>query len=161
MRTNKYHFIICGILLVMFSSITYAQTIHIITLYVDTDLLNQGNNKKAFSFSVSEGTEVADLEDPEAFTIFVNENDVVEWEGESSSGEEVNIEEIEVIDDIQNPNRKDLFKSKKLKGNRNNGNNRKKVKAKIKSKTKDNVYKYIIRFSLEGETYEIDPKIRV
>ncbi|GGW44304.1 hypothetical protein GCM10007383_30910 [Arenibacter certesii] len=145
----------------MFSGTAYAQTTHVVTLYVDTDLLNQGNNKKAYSFSVSEGTDFSDIEDPEAFTIFVNENDEVEWEAESSSGEEVNIEEIEILDDLQNPNRKDLFKSKKLNGNRNNDHSKKKVKAKIKSNTKDNVYKYIIRFSLEGNTYEIDPKIRV
>ncbi|MCM4166336.1 hypothetical protein KCTC52924_03267 [Arenibacter antarcticus] len=161
MKTNKDHFMIWGIALLLFCSITYAQTTHIVTLHVDMDGLNQGNNKKAFSFSVSEGTQVADIDDPEAFTIFVNENDEIEWEGESSSGAEVNIEEIEIMADSQNPNRKDLFNNKKIKGNKGHGDNRKKIKAKIKEKTKDNVYKYIIRFSIEGDLYEIDPKIKV
>lgn len=158
---NNNNFILWGIALLLFCGVTNAQTTHTVTLHVDTDILNNGNNTRAFSFSVSEGTQVANLEDLEAFTIFVNEKDEIEWEGESISGAEVNIEEIEIEDDPQNPNRKDLFKRKKIKGSTNNGGNRKKVRAKVKEKTKNNLYKYIIRFSIEGAIYEIDPKIKV
>lgn len=159
MKTKEQRFFLLVIMLLVFTGTSFAQTTHFITLHVDTQHLNNGNNEKAFSFSASPGTAVENSEDPEEFTIIVNENDEIEWEGVSSSGAIVDIEEIEIMDDATNPNREKVFKNKKNKGKKKNG--KKKVKEKVKANTKNNIYKYFIRFTIGTFSFEIDPKIKV
>ena len=159
MTTKEQRIFLVLILVLVFTGISCAQTTHIVTLHVDTQQLNNGNNKKAFSFSASQGTAVENSDDTEEFTIIVNENDEIEWEGVSSSGAIVDIEEIEIMDDTTNPNREKVFKNKKNKGKKKNG--KKKVKEKVKANTKNNVYKYFIRFTIGTTSFEIDPKIKV
>jgi chromatin remodeling complex protein RSC6 len=159
MKTKEQRIFLLVIMLLVSTGISFAQTTHVVTLHVDTQQLNNGNNKKAFSFSASRGTAVENSEDPEEFTIIVNENDEIEWEGESSSGAIVDIEEIEILDDATKPNREKVFKNKKYKGKKKNG--KKKIKEKVKGNTKNNVYKYLIRFTIGTSSFEIDPKIKV
>ena len=94
MKTTNKLLILIAILLFSVSSTFYGQSTHVITLHVDTDQLNAGNESAAFSFSVSEGTNVENIDNPETFTIFVNEEDTVIWEGTSLSGAAVHIESI-------------------------------------------------------------------
>ena len=141
MKPNK-QLILMAIALLTFCGSSFAQTTHVVTLHVDTDELNNGNNKKAFSFSASQGTVVENIDNPETFTILVNEDD-----------------EIEIVDDMSKPNKEKIFKNKKTKGVHKNG--KKKVKAKVKKKSKGNEYKYIIRFTIGQSDFEIDPGIKV
>jgi len=159
MKTRKQLFILIVLTLLTFSSASFAQGSHVVTLNVDTNELNNNNKDAAFSFSVSAGTQVENIDDPEAFTIIVSENDDIEWVGSSSSGAAVSIDEIEIVEDETKPNREKIFKKNKTSGKKDNG--KKKVKAKVKDKSKGNTYKYIIRFSIGAFPFEIDPKIKV
>ena len=159
MKTNKLLIILMGISLLSFSGTSLALSTHLVTLNVDTNELNNNNAKAAFSFSVSEGTAVENIDDPEAFTIIVSENDDIEWEGVSSSGAKVDIDEIEIVEDANKPDKEKIFKKDKTPGTEENG--KKKVKAKVKDKTRGNEYKYIIRFSIGAFSFVIDPRIKV
>ncbi len=159
MKTRKQLFILIVLTLLTFSSASFAQKSHVVTLNVDTNELNNNNKDAAFSFSASAGTQVENIDDPEAFTIIVSENDEIEWVGSSSSGAAVSIDEIEIVADDDNPDREKIFKKNKTPGKEDNG--KKKVKAKVKDKTKGNTYKYIIRFSIGAYSFEIDPGVKV
>ena len=159
MKTKNLLFIVCAILMFSIHGISYSQQTHVIILNVNTTELNNGNTAAAFSFTASSGTPVENTDNPEGFTIVVNENDDITWEGISSSGAAVQINEIEIVEDVNNPDKEKVFNKNKLKGNIENGKN--KVKAKVKDKTKGNEYKYIIRFSLGRFEFEIDPIIKV
>ncbi|MGB5437441.1 MAG: hypothetical protein WBM98_16215 [Maribacter sp.] len=159
MKTTEQRIFLLVIMLLVCTGISFAQATHLVTLHVDTQQLNDGNNKKAFSLSASQGTTVENSDDPEEFTIIVNENDEIEWEGVASSGAIVDIEEIEILDDPTKPNRAKVFKNKINKGKKKNG--KKKIKEKVKANTKNNVYKYFIRFTIGTTSFEIDPKIKV
>ena len=159
MKTRKQLFILIVLTLLTFSSASFAQGPHVVTLKVDTNELNNNNKDAAFSFLVSAGTQVENIDDPVKFTILVQANDDIEWVGSSSSGAAVHIDEIEIVTDDANPNREKIFRKVKTSGKINNG--KKKVKAKVKDKSKGNTYKYIIRFSIGASSFEIDPGIRV
>jgi hypothetical protein len=159
MKTRKQLFILIVLTLLTFSSASFAQGLHVITLNVDTNELNNNNKDAAFSFSVSEGTQVENIDEPEKFTILVQANDDIEWVGSSSSQAAVSIDEIEIVEDETKPDRKKIFRKNKTLGKINNG--KKKVKAKVKDKAKGNTYKYIIRFSIGASSFEIDPGLKV
>ena len=159
MKTKNFLLIVCAILLFSVNGIVYSQQTHVIILNVNTTELNNGNTAGAFSFTASTGTPVENADNPEGFTIVVNENDDITWEGISSSGASVQINEIEIVEDPNNAGKEKIFNRNKLKGNIENGKN--KVKGKVKDKTKGNEYKYIIRFSLGAFEFEIDPIIKV
>ncbi len=159
MKTSKQLFILIVITLLTFSSASFAQGPHVVTLNVDTNELNKGNKDAAFSFTVSEGTAFENIDDDENFTITVKANDEIEWVGTSSSRAAVSIDEIEIVADETKPNREKVFRKDKTPGKINKG--KKKVKAKVKDKSKGNTYKYIIRFSIGASSFEIDPRIKV
>lgn len=159
MKATKRLLFLIAILTISFCGISFAQGPHIVTLNVDTNELNNENEDAAFSFSVSEGTKAEKLDDPKTFTIIVNENDEIIWEGASKSGALVHIDEIEIVADDDNPDREKIFKKNKTSGKEDNG--KKKVKVKVKDKTKGNTYKYIIRISIGAFSFEIDPDIKV
>ena len=159
MKTRKQLFILIVLTLLTFSSASFAQELHVITLNVDTNELNNDNKDAAFSFSVSEGTQVENIDDPKKFTILVQANDDIEWVGSSSSGAAVSIDEIEIVEDETKPNREKIFRKNKTPGKTNNG--KKKVKAKVKDRSKGNTYKYIIRFSIGASAFDIDPGVKV
>jgi len=153
MKTNNGLFIVIAILLFSLSSTFYGQTTHVITLHVDTNELNAGNQSAAFSFSVGEGTNVENIDNPETFTIFVNEADIVIWEGTSLSGATVNIESITYAEGTE------IFGKRKHYGKVKNG--KKKVEAKVKKDKKNAEYKYVIEFMIGRFSFNIDPKIKV
>ena len=153
MKTPKTFLILVTILLFSLSSTFYGQTTHVITLHVDTNELNAGNESAAFSFSVSEGTNVENIENPEMFTIFVNEEDTVIWEGTSTSGAAVKIESITYSKGTE------IFGKQKHNGKIKNG--KKKVEAKVKKDKKNAEYKYEIEFTIGRFPFKIDPVIKV
>ena len=153
MKTTNKLLILIAILLFSVSNTFYGQSTHVITLHVDTDQLNAGNESEAFSFSVSEGTSVENIDNPKTFTIFVNEEDTVIWEGTSLSGASVNIESITYSTGTE------IFGKKKNNGKNKNG--KKKVEAKVKRGKKNAEYKYDIEFTLGSFTFNIDPVIKV
>lgn len=153
MKTTNKLLILIAILLFSVSSTFYGQSTHVITLHVDTDQLNAGNESAAFSFSVSEGTNVENIDNPETFTIFVNEEDTVIWEGTSLSGATVNIESITYSKGTQ------IFGKQKHNGKMKNG--KKKVEAKVKKDKKNAEYKYDIEFMIGKFSFNIDPVIKV
>ncbi len=159
MKTSKQLLILIVSTLLTFSSASFAQGHHVVTLNVDTNELNKGNKDAAFSFKVGVGTQAENIDDDENFTIIVKANDEIEWVGSSSSGASVSINEIEIVADETKPNREKIFKKNKTPGKINKG--KKKVKAKVKDKSKGNTYKYIIRFSIGASSFKIDPKIKV
>ncbi len=159
MKTRKQLFILIVITLLTFSSASFAQGPHVVTLHIDTNELNNSNEDAAFSFSASTGTAVENIDDPENFTITVNVDDEIEWVGTSSSGAAVGIDEIEIVADETTPDRDKIFRKNKMSGRINDG--KKKVKAKVKDRSKGNTYKYIIRFSIGASSFAIDPKIKV
>lgn len=154
MKTPKTLLILIAILLFSLSRTSYGQTIHVITLHVDTDILNAGGDtSKAFSFSAGPDTEVENIDNPELFTIFVNEEDTVIWEGTSTSGAAVHIESIIYSEGTE------IFGKQKHNGKIKNG--KKKVEAKVKKNKKNAEYKYLIEFSIGRFPFKIDPVIKV
>ena len=154
MKTAKTFLILITFLLFSFSSTVYGQTVHVITLHVDTNILNAGGDtSKAFSFSAGPGTEVENIDNPEMFAIFVNEEDTVIWEGTSTSGAAVNIESITYSEGTE------IFGKQKHNGKIKNG--KKKVEAKVKINKKNAEYKYIIDFMIGRFPFKIDPKVIV
>lgn len=89
------------------------------------------------------------------FTIAVDESDVIEWQGITTTGDDVKIKKIGFIGGTE------IFGSRNINGRISNG--KEKVKAKPNKKTppgKD--YEYSINFKPDGfKFYQIDPKIRV
>ena len=140
--------------LVSFSGV-FAQETRTITLSVDIDRLNNGNPSMACSFNADSNTQVLDDSSPENFTILVNEEDTIIWEAYSTGGDEIDIESIQ-FEEVRG--RKGLFREPKLNGIGSNG--KKKAKGKINKRTKGNEYKYAIEFSVDGEFFLIDPKIK-
>ena len=130
-----------------------------IILKVDTAELTQEDPAAACTFGVADEsvTEVLDRSSAKTFTILVRPKDNVEWEGVTTSGEEI---DIEMIVYKEGGNSKNIFSGKKKEGKSNNGA-KKKVKQKVKGNAKGKVYTYAIQFKVAGEMYEFDPKIEV
>ena len=129
----------------------------VITLTVATDALGDDRNAPgACTFTVVPASKVVvnDPNNPKTFTIKVEESDVIEWQGVTTTGGEVKMKKVTFIGGT------DIFNSNP--GGRNS-NGKEKIKAKPNKKTppgKD--YEYSIRFKPDGfKFYEIDPRIRV
>lgn len=135
----------------------FSQTTHVINLQVDTERINLRNPGAACKMSVSSATTVIDDSSTENFTIQVNEDDEIEWQAMSKTGEEIDIENVEFK---VKSGRRNLFRKAKTNGKRV-GQRKKKVKGKVRKRTKGNAYKYNITFSVNGSFITIDPKIKV
>ena len=149
-----------ALLLICFGTNLYGQDDnHIIILNVDTENLDPDNPAAACYFSVEdESITVVEVSEPaKEFTILVKPEDFVEWEGVTTSGEEVDIEMIEFRTGGKSKN---IFSNAKKIGEKKNGA-KKKVKQKVKKNTKNKEYRYAIQFTVDGEIYKFDPKIRV
>ena len=145
MKPTKQLLIAMAIVSLCFCGISFGQTTHVITLNVDEE--------GTFSFSADPDTEVLDDSSLEAFTILVFEDDEIEWEGYADSGVVVDIEKIKF------PRNATPFRTKKLDGKNENG--KKKAKGKVAKNKKNKSYKYIIEFTVDGESFSIDPEIKV
>lgn len=156
MKTSKALFaLLMGVALLSVND-CFSQVIHTIVLNVDTSTLNEGDTENAFSFSVTSNTEFENIDDPKNFTIFVDEDDTVVWEGTSTSGALVNIE---TIAHVATQDSKNIFRKAKKDGRTENG--RKKVKQKVLKQKKGQQFTYDIAFSIGASTFNIDPKIKV
>ena len=131
-----------------------------ITLTVDTDLL--GDDRKApggctFTVVPADKVLVNDPNDPKSFAIKVDSTDIIEWQGISTTGEEVKIKRITFIGGTN------ILGAPFVKGDQSNG--KEKVKTKPNRNTpRDKDFEYSIRFKTKADLfffYEIDPKIKV
>ncbi len=140
---------IAFLLFIFLGTTTIAQTTHIVTLKVNTDLITQRLTNRHATFGQPRGISNKN------FTIYAYRGDIIEWEAVDSSGKNrpVTIEEINYVSGT------DLFDQKKIKKK----GNEKKIKKKIKKGKRDQSEKYTIVFSFvkdgETKTIEIDPKI--
>tara|TARA_R110002051_G_scaffold102650_2_gene174077 strand:- start:763 stop:1242 length:480 start_codon:yes stop_codon:yes gene_type:complete len=130
----------------------------IITLTVDTAALGSDrDNPGGCTFTVIPANKgiVNDPNDPKSFTILVEETDVIEWQGITTTGDNVRIKKIGFIAGTE------IFGSNNIYGRTENG--KEKVKAKPNKKTPPgNDYEYSVRFKPDGfSNYNLDPKIRV
>lgn len=143
--------------------IAYAQGTNIVTLNVNTEVINDDNvlEECFFTWEDPDGNIVTsgsggELED---WLITIELNSVVEWRGISSSedGKIVNI--IHIKGSSGTP----IFNRRTLKGDGNP--NGEKVRGKPMKKTNDTEgdYKYNIKFKVKDVrgTFNIDPKIKV
>ena len=128
-----------------------------ITLTVNMDSL--GDDRKApggctFTVVPADKVLVNDPNDPKKFTIKVDSTDVIEWQGITTAGENVNIKNIRFIRGTN------ILGSDSKKGTRKNG--REKVKVKPNGNTNGKDFEYGIRFKTGiFSSYEIDPRIKV
>ena len=149
------------ILLLAFSFFGFVQAQEptvIITLTVDaTALGNERDAPGGCTFTVTPANKLVynDPNNPKAFTIAVEETDVIEWQGITTTGDDVRIKKISFIRGTE------IFGSNNIYGRNENG--KEKVKAKPNKKTPPGQdYEYSIRFKPDGfSNYDLDPKIRV
>jgi hypothetical protein len=150
MKPTKMLFVLFTLATLTWGHMTYGQQMVILSVNSSTG---------AVSFSAP-GSEVENPDGTENFTIVIDVNDEIEWEGVSTSGEVVNIDNIDIDADDNKPDKDKIFKKSKS----NNG--KKKIKAKIKNNKKENAkgktYKYTISYSLgTNSPITIDPVIKV
>ncbi|MGB5610509.1 hypothetical protein [Eudoraea sp.] len=149
-----------ALLLICFGTNLYGQGAnHIIILTVDTAELTQEDPAAACTFDVAdENVTVVEVSEPaKDFTILVKPEDFVEWEGVTASGEAIDIEMIEFRTGGKSKN---IFAKAQKMGEKKNGA-KKKVKEKVKKNAANKEYSYAIEFTVDGETYQFDPKIKV
>ena len=98
---------------------------------------------------------VNDPNNPKTFSIKVEESDIIEWQGITTAGGEVEIKRIKHVGGTN------IFDSTNIYGRIHNG--KEKVKAKPNKKTpRDADYVYSIKFKPVGfRTFVLDPKIKV
>jgi len=149
-----------ALLLICFGTNLYSQSAsHVIILTVDTEALNQDDPAAACTFDVgNENVTIVEVSEPaKEFTILVKPEDFVEWEGFTTTGEAVDIDMIEYR--AVGKSKKIFAKAKKM-GEKKNGA-KKKVMDKVKKNASKKEYSYAIEFTVDGETYQFDPKIKV
>ena len=156
MKTTKNRMLLLA--LAFFGFVQAQEPTVTITLTVDTEFL--GDDRKApggctFTVVPADRVVVNDPNDPKTFTIKVEESDVIEWQGTTTTGGDVRIKKIDFIAGT------DIFDTNPVRGRNSNG--KEKVKAKPNKKTppgKD--YEYSITFKPDSlQTYKIDPRIKV
>ena len=104
MKSTKILFILFALASLSWGHMTYGQKMVILSVNSSTG---------AVSFSAP-GSEVENPNGTEDFTIVIDVNDEVEWEGVSTSGEVVNIDEIDIDADDNKPDRDKIFKKSKI-----------------------------------------------
>ena len=160
MKLFNRHLLGIALLLICFGPSLYSQgATHVIILTVDTEELSQDDPAAASTFDVAdEEVTIVEVSEPaKDFTILVDSEDFVEWEGVTTTGETIDIEMIEfrAVGNSQN-----IFSKARKKGKRNNGS-KKKVKEKVLGNAANKEYSYAIQFTVDGEMYQFDPKIKV
>jgi len=148
MKLNKICWIVIVLTIALATHGLYAQSVHEITLNVDTKSPNPG---KACYFKVGKNTTVLNNSSPETFTIFAKVGDNIVWKGVSSTEPKLPVK-ITAIKYISGPR---IFSSDAIKGD-------KIVQATVIRGGKT-PYKYQIQFSVGSNTgmYTIDPKIQI
>lgn len=135
----------------------FTNQVHVVTLYVNTNKIDQTNIAKQAHFGQGPGIT------NEEYTTYVKKGDIVIWKGVSISdpSDIVNITEIETK---MQGNNKNFFDRNKLRGN---GDDHETVVGTLKKGKRGEIQKYIIKFTVidDGEprnsTFEIDPKMHM
>jgi len=146
MKTKHYPRILCLLTLILFSTISFAQTTHTVTLVCDTDNIKHEDPYKVCYFvNQGEGT------DTREFTIVANVGDTIKWQGITLSDDNLEIRKIKYEKGTN------VFDKDEIGGSTT-------VVAAIKKSTMDKPdYTYKISFKVNGRgtMYSIDPVIRV
>lgn len=157
MKTTKMLFLMLG--LAFFGFMQAQEATVTITLTVDTDLL--GDDRKApggctFTVFPADKVLINDPNDPKTFTIQVDSTDVIEWQGITTSGDEVKIKRITFLGGTN------ILGANFVRGSSNNGKEKVIVKPN-RSTPRDMDFVYGIRFKIKNKIlfYEIDPTIKV
>jgi hypothetical protein len=145
------------------NSVAFAQGTNIVTLNVNTEVINDDNvlDECFFTWENPDGNIVTSGSGEELldWLITIDLDSDIEWQGISSSEDN----KIVNIIHIKRQSGTKIFDGKTLRGDGNS--NGEKVRGKPKKKTSDTEgdYKYNIKFKVKGVggTFNIDPKIRV
>ena len=155
MKTTNRLFILMAIVLFLLSSNSYAQETHTLTLYVDTDSINE-DNKETTCYIERKDVSIKD------YTTQVNLEDKIIWVGGSLNGnDKVKIKKIRYVSGAE------ILKNNKL----INCLFSQKVRGKVNKKdkfdlTKGNVETYSIEFKVKrrgrsNENFIVDPKLQI
>ena len=162
MKSRIYQFLaVCSIFLC--STVGFSQTTITIKLIVDTANFNPNDLSSSCRFEATwsdSGKVVSSNGDLENFTIDAFVDDIIIWEGQSSSSD------IAVVDikKIDRDNDSKIFKTKKHYGKIQGNSNKETVEDQVLYNTEGMPnYKYTIFFKINrrGTTHRIDPKIKV
>ncbi|MGB5377692.1 hypothetical protein [Muriicola sp.] len=162
MKANKSFFIFF-ILLLCCSTFGIAQGSNIVTLNVNSNEINSENVLQScfFTWEKPDGTISTSGSGPELqeWLITVDESEIIEWKGKSSSSEDVVVNIIQ----IKRESGTKIFNGNILKGNGDPSGEKIRAKPSKKTNSEDGDYKYKIKFKVKGVngTFRIDPKIKV
>ncbi len=147
------------LILFLFCSISFGQTVEPVKILLTVDTSQLGDDNEApggCTLTATPGSVVVPGDsNPKMFTIQVQDGTDLEWEGVTQDGEEVKIKKIGFIKGIN------IFDSRNISGKIKDG--KEKVNVKIKRKTAPGLdYEYLIEFKVQGfGRYTLDPRIKV
>ena len=156
--------IIVALVIFLYSNVVaYAQGTNIVTLNVNTEIINDDNvlDVCSFTWEDPDGNIVTSGNGPELedWLITISLDSDIEWQGRSSSGDNkiVNIIQVKRQSGTQ------IFNGKTLNGDRNPNGEKVRGKPEVITNEAEGDYKYNIKFRVKGVsgTFNIDPKIRV
>lgn len=156
--------IIVALVIFLYSNaVAYAQGTNIVTLNVNTEIINDDNvlDVCSFTWEDPDGNIITSGNGPELedWLITIGLDSDIEWKGISSSGDNKIVNIIQIRRQSGTP----IFDGTTLKGD--GDSNGEKVRGKPKKQTNDTEgdYKYNIKFKVKDVrgTFSIDPKIRV
>jgi len=155
MRTNLLPRLILFLLSAMCAGPLLGQTVHTVTLYVNTAEVNSKNTDKQCNFGQAENISNVD------YTIKVKRGDIIVWKGVSTNAPETDLVSIKAINHEGGVN---VFGQNVLKGN---GQEPEIVTGTVVQGAPGDEEKYKLSFrvfndgSRRGGTLHIDPKIQV
>lgn len=149
--------------ILLFGNVSYAQGTNIVTLNVNTEVINDDNvlDECFFTWEDPDGNIVTSGSGEELldWLITIDLDSDIEWQGISSSEDNKIVNIIQIKRQSGTP----IFDGKTLRGDRDS--NGEKVRGKPMKKTNDTEgdYKYNIKFKVKDVrgTFNIDPKIKV
>lgn len=155
MRNTHLSLMMTALLFLFFSSFSFAQETHTITLFVNTAEVNSQNTGEQCNFGQAEGVTNED------FTIQVKKGDIIVWKGVSINAPDTDIVSISAINHEGGVN---IFNKNVLLGN---GQSPEVVIGTVVQGAPGDVQKYKLSFKVfnNGEqrngTFLIDPKIQI
>lgn len=162
MKTFYRHLIIgCCFLLAL--NLGFSQETITVELLIDTANFDPSNLNSSCSFKATwsnSGKVVTSNGNLEDFTIDITVDDIVIWEGKSTSSDATIID----IKKVDRENNSKIFKNKKNLGKIRGNSNKESVEATALYDTQgkpDYKYKIFFKINHRGKTHKIDPKIRV
>lgn len=144
-----------ALLIIFFSTLSFSQETHTITLYVNTAEVTSQNTSEQCNFGQDEGISNED------FTIQVNKGDIIVWKAVSMNAPETDIVNVTAINHEGGVN---IFDKNVLRGNRQSPEV---VIGSVVQGAPGDEEKYTVSFKVfnNGEkrngTFHIDPKIRI